>query len=107
MARVRVITRTINQYNYECLCVDVPTKKTVINVLPLTGDPINDEKALKALQKIYNSDTLKVVMIVSKETKETIYGMLETDFIRLAKPMDSDRHFVGDDSDVEIEPTED
>lgn len=103
MARERVVTRTINRYDYECLCYNTVTKETETKVLSLTGDPMKEEKALKELQKTYGSIQLKVLMISSVTTHETIYGMKETDFIRLAKPMDSERHFVKDKTDTTVE----
>lgn len=63
------------------MCLDIetgePCNKTV--VVPRTYK--DDEKLLKKVKEVLETETLKPVYIVDKEEIETLYGMKEQDFI--------------------------
>lgn len=85
MARVPMVTRTIQTTRANVMCLDVergePFNKEVI--LPRT---YKDEKAmLKQAEKAINNDTVKAVHIVAFEVEETRYGMTEQQFIDVAE----------------------
>lgn len=85
MAKIPMITRTIQTTEVNVLCLNIqegePFNKTV--TLPRT---YKDEAAmLKAAAAIIDSDTEKAVHVVHAEVKETLYGMKETDFISMAE----------------------
>ena len=85
MAKIPMITRTIQTTEVNVLCLNIqegePFNKTV--VLPRT---YKDEAAmLKAAAAVIDSDTEKAVHIVRTEVKETLYGMKEADFISMAE----------------------
>ena len=46
---------------------------------------------------MYNTEDYNVVKVISTHKETQIYGMLETDFIKLAKKMDDERKFISDD----------
>ena len=84
MARVPMVTRTITTTEVNVMCLDVEN-----------GDPINkevtvlrtfkdDEKLLKEVKKIVETDAIKAVHIVDKREVETLYGMAEQEFIEHA-----------------------
>ena len=85
MARERMITRTVVSVNYDIMVVNMETK-TVENItvsIP-SGDTLTDkarEKAIKASKKKKKT----FVSVISETTSETLYGMSEAEFIRLAK----------------------
>ena len=87
MARVPMITRTIQTTEVTCMCLDVvngePIHKTV--VLPRTYK--DDEATLKAASAVINTDDVKAVVVVKTEVHETLYGMPEQEFIKHAKVM--------------------
>lgn len=70
------------------MCLDVtkgePFNKDV--VLPRTYT--DDNKLLKKVKDIVDTDDVKAVHIVKKEEIETMYGMSEQDFINSAKVLD-------------------
>ena len=75
-----MVTRTIMSAKVTALCIDTetaePMNKTFI--MPV----IKDEKAmLKQLKKFFDTDTFKVVSIVSSEINKALYKMSERDFI--------------------------
>lgn len=88
MARTRMVTRTINVTVIETMCVDTLTVDVSIKKFELTGEIYDKEKALKALKKEYETDTLKVVNIQKMEMHEEMYGLKEIDFIKLAQKLD-------------------
>lgn len=71
------------------MCLDIetgePFNKTV--VVPRTYK--NDEKLLKKVKEVLETETLKPVHIVDKEEIETLYGMKEQDFIEHAEVLPS------------------
>ena len=85
MARVPMVTRTIQTTRANVMCLDIergePFNREVI--LPRT---YNDEKAmLKQAEKVINNGTVKAVHIVDFKVEETRYGMTEQHFIEAAE----------------------
>lgn len=89
MARVPMVTRTITTTKVNVMCLDIetgePFNKTV--VVPRTYK--DDEKLLKKVKEVLETETLKPVNIVDKEEIETLYGMKEQDFIEHAEVLPS------------------
>ena len=85
MARMRMVTRTVSENTYTCMCVDVINAEigNCDFIVGVTFD--TDEAALKYFQKEYDTPEFKVVSVVNHTVKEILYGMPESDFIRLAK----------------------
>ena len=88
MARVRMVTRTINVSVLDVMCVDTSSSEVTVKQFELTGETLSNEKALKILKKEYETDTLKLVAIQKTEVREEMYGLKETDFIKVAKKLD-------------------
>lgn len=85
MARVPMVTRTIQTTRANVMCLDIergePFNTEVI--LPRT---YNDEKSmLKQAEKVINNETVKAVHIVDFKVEETRYGMAEQQFIEVAE----------------------
>lgn len=85
MARVPMVTRTIQTTRANVMCLDVergePFNREVI--LPRT---YNDEKTmLKQAEKVINTETVKAVHIVDFKVEETRYSMSEQQFIEVAE----------------------
>nr|DAM19888.1 MAG TPA: hypothetical protein [Caudoviricetes sp.] len=91
MSRERMVTRTVLTTECEVLCVDVTTVETTIQTFTLTGKHDNTEQILKSLKKEHETDTFKLVALQGDPVyKETMYGMKEIDFIKIAKKLDPD-----------------
>lgn len=84
MARKRMVTRTIMQTTAEVMTLDITTAEVQVRPYGIGGQ-YTDEELLKKLQRIFQTDTLKLVHIESQECNEVLLGMEEEDFIRLAK----------------------
>lgn len=89
MARERMVTRTVLSTKVTCLTLDVQTAEPQNCTYEVAGtfpdDPKGNDKLLKLVRKQYETDTLKVVAIVAKETTEQLYGMSEQKFIEQAE----------------------
>lgn len=81
MARMRMVTRTVNTTVCTAMCVEVTTAKVENRTLEISGTFDTMPDLLKTAQKLYDTDTFKVVAIVNSEEKEVLYGMPESDFI--------------------------
>lgn len=85
MARERYVTRTVNVTVCETMCMNVETAEVQIMTYEIGGGLTDSKDLLKAIRKLYETDTLKCVAIRSVSTKEILYGMPETEFIKLAR----------------------
>lgn len=84
MARKRMITRTVMQTTANVMTLDVTTAEVQICQYDIGGQ-YTDDDLLKKLQKLFQTDILKLVHIESQTCNEVLLGMDEEDFIRLAK----------------------
>lgn len=84
MARKRMVTRTIEQTTAKVMTIDVTTANVQIVSYTVSGE-LTGEELLKALQKVYQTDTLKLVHVVEESHESVLYGMEEEEFIKLAK----------------------
>lgn len=84
MARKRMVTRTVEQTTAQVMTLDVTTAEVKVCTYDIGGQ-YNDDELLKKLQKLFQTDTLKLVHIEEQACKEVLLGMDEEDFIRLAK----------------------
>lgn len=86
MARERMVTRTVSETTVTVMCVNVTTAKMSNEVYTL-GQVSNQSDALKALKKLHETDTFKLVAVVSMDVTEQLYGMTEVEFIKLARKL--------------------
>lgn len=84
MARKRMITRTVEQTTAQVMTLDVTTAEVQVYTYNI-GGKYTDEELLNKLQKLFQTDTLKLVHIESQVCNEVLLGMDEEEFIRLAK----------------------
>lgn len=85
MARQRMVTRTVNETVVSVMYVNVETAEVGYTDYKLAGTFETNEDALKYIKKNYEDSTIKYVNVISRVEQETLYGMLEAEFIALAK----------------------
>ena len=85
MARERMITRTVFITNYNVMVVNMESKsvENIIIAIP-SGDTLTDKAREKAIKAMIPDDKM-FVSITGETTTETLYGMTEQEFIKLAK----------------------
>ena len=83
--RERMVTRTVASVDYVCMIVNVETRKVEdLTVSIPNGATMTDKARIKAItESLPASNTF--VQIISENVKETLYGMTEEQFIKLAK----------------------
>lgn len=82
-----MISRTITSTSVTALTVDTATQKVEQNTFTLANTYANEDKLLKALKQTAETETFKIVSIVSHETINTLYGMTVEQFMELASPL--------------------
>ncbi len=85
MARVPQVTRTIPTTIATIFCVNLEDKSTFEQTITLPRTYKDERSMMKAVEKALEGEPIKAVSITGSEVKETLYGMLETDFIKYAK----------------------
>ena len=88
MARKRMVTRTVEQTTAQVMTLNITTAEVQVRTYDI-GGKYTDEDLLKKLQKLFQTDTLKLVHIESQTCKQVLLGMDEEDFIRLAQVLPS------------------
>lgn len=87
MARVPMVTRTIITTKANVLCLDIVAGEPFNEVVVLPRTYKDDKALMKQVSKVIDNDTRKAVHVVDKEEVETLYGMTEQEFIKLAKEL--------------------
>ena len=89
MARERVVSRTITATVYTVLTVTIPENTVANKEFTLSSVPenIKPDKVMNLLKKSYETDTCKLVSIISQNTVMKRYGMPEVDFLKYAKEL--------------------
>ena len=78
MARQRMVTRTITFQETEVMCLDIETAHAHIGTF-CTASPT--PLTIDQLKTRYDTETVKLVSIVSNRQPEQVYGMPEDDFM--------------------------
>jgi hypothetical protein len=84
MAREKMVTRTVTQTTAEVMTIDVTTAEVQIREYIIGGTYDTNEILLKKLQKLFQTETFKLVNINSATVEDLLLGMTEGDFIRYA-----------------------
>lgn len=102
MARKAIVTRTVIGTEATTLAVDCVGGEVVNKTYTLSGKFKDSNALLKAIQKAYDSDSLKHVQVLTQKPVNQIYGMWEEDFIANAMKLDADRKPIEADAEAEI-----
>lgn len=86
--RKPMVTRTVVGTNVTALCANLESKQMESKTFALSGTFKDELKLLKKLQKIYDTDSLKVISITDKSEFNTLYGMDEDYFLKNATILD-------------------
>lgn len=84
MSRVPMVTRTITTTEVNVMCLDIEKEETINKHVTVSRTLKDDEKLLKEVKKLVETDTIKAVHIVDKREVKTLYGMTEQEFIEHA-----------------------
>ena len=103
MARKRMVTRTVTGTEAEVKVV-VISKDEITNIkVTVGGEYTDNDKLLKAIKKEAETADLKVLSIITTTKIEKCYGMLESEFIKLAKELDPETRKALETEETETE----
>ena len=88
MARQRMVTRTVTGTKAEVQIVSISASEITTISATVGGEYADNDKLMKAIKKSIETNDIKVLQIMSSEKIDKCYGMLESDFIKLAKELD-------------------
>lgn len=87
--RERMVTRTLASVDYVCMTVNTERRQVEDLTVNIPNGATMTEKArLKAIAESLPANNT-FVQVISETVKETLYGMTEEQFIKLAKVMPS------------------
>lgn len=86
MARVKMVTRTMEKTIVEVMMVNIDTADVTTMTFNIIGK-YTDVELLSKLKELYETDNIKLVHIVSNECKEILMGMSEEDFAKYAEEL--------------------
>lgn len=84
MARAPQVTRTIQTTLAKIMCLDIEKGEPFTKEVTLPRTYKDDKAILKQAEKEIGTDTIKVVHVVDSTVQETLYGMSEQEFIKVA-----------------------
>ena len=85
MARIPMVTRTIQTTKANVLCLNIVEGEPFNEVVTLPRTYKDEKSLMKMVEKAINTDSVKAVHVVDTKVEETLYGMSEADFIVNAK----------------------
>ena len=103
MARKRMVTRTVTGTEAEVKVVVISANEITNIKVTVGGEFTDNEKLLKAIKKETETEDLKVLAIVTTTKIDKCYGMLESDFIKLAKELDPETRKALETEETETE----
>lgn len=85
MARVRMVTRTIESTKVTAMCINPATAEVSHNIYVISQAYTDPTLILKHVKKVYETESNVIVAVEQSEVQETLYGMTEQKFMELAE----------------------
>lgn len=80
-----MVTRTIITTKVNVLCLNIETGEPCNRSVVVPRTYADNEKLLKKVKEVLETETLKPLHVVDKEEFEALYGMTEQEFIEHAE----------------------
>ena len=106
MARKRMVTRTVTGTEAEVQIVTISASEITTIKVTVGGTYEDADKLLKAIKKQTETDDIKVLQVLTSEKIDKCYGMLESEFIKLAKELDPETRKALEQEEATTETTE-
>lgn len=85
MRKEKMVTRTVTKTNCEIMCMDITNAQVIVKDFTIGGKFDTENELLKRCQKLFDTDTFKLVKISDYSEEEVLLGMPESKFIELAE----------------------
>ena len=100
MRKEKMITRTVTKINCEIMCMDITNAQVIVKDFTIGGKFDSENELLKTCQKLFDTDTFKLVKVTDYSEEEVLLGMPESKFIELADVLPPRKDYkVGEKSD--------
>ena len=86
--RAKMVTRSITATNALLLAVNKSTGVTFDTKIMLAGKFKSDEALLRKANKDNKDDNVQFLFVKGAEVQNLLYGVSESDFLAIAKPLD-------------------
>ena len=108
MARKRMVTRTVTGTEAEIQIVTISASEITTIKHTVGGEFTDNDKLLKAIKKEVETNDIKVLQILTTTKIDKCYGMLESEFIKLAKELDPEtrKALETEETEADTEATE-
>ena len=107
MARIKMVTRTIEATKAEVKVVSISTDEITTITTNVSGVYTNtsDPTLLKLIKKQTETEDLKVLKVIALTDASELYGMTEAEFMAKAKVLDKEtRKVLETESETSTEP---
>ena len=84
MRKEKMVTRTVTKTNCEIMCMDIINAQVVVKDFTIAGKFDNENELLKVCQKLFDTDSFKLVKVSDFSEEEVLLGMPESKFIEYA-----------------------
>ena len=101
-----MVTRTVTGTEAEIQIVTISASEITTIKHTVGGEFTDNDKLLKAIKKEVETDDIKVLQILTTTKIDKCYGMLESEFIKLAKELDPETRKALETEETETEATE-
>ena len=101
-----MVTRTVTGTEAEIQIVTISASEITTIKHTVGGEFTDNDKLLKAIKKDVETDDIKVLQILTTAKIDKCYGMLESEFIKLAKELDPETRKALENEETETETTE-
>lgn len=95
-----MVTRTVTKTNCEIMCMDITNAQVVVKDFTIGGKFDSENELLKECQKLFDTDTFKLVKVSYFLEEEVLLGMPESKFIELAEVLPPRKYYKVGDKDA-------
>jgi hypothetical protein len=95
MRKEKMVTRTVTKTNCEIMCMDIIKAEVVVKDFTIGGKFDSEDELLKTYQKLFDTDTFKLVKVTDFSEEEVLLGMPESKFIELADVLPPRKDYKG------------
>ena len=95
MRKEKMVTRTVTKTNCEIMCMDIINAQVIVKDFTIGGKFDNENDLLKACQKLFDTDTFKLVKVSEFSEEEVLLGMPESKFIEYAEVLPPRKDYKG------------
>ena len=95
MKREKMVTRTVVKTNCVIMCMDITNAQVVVKDFTIGGKFDNENDLLKMCQKLFDTDTFKLVKLSDFSEEEVLLGMPESKFIEYAEVLPPRKYYKG------------